>query len=155
MTIQKTIEVTLSEPLKVSGESGNFIEEQVLFLTAPKLSGRKVVGSIRKLKQLCSRAIIQATKFNEGKGDNEQAKEDKEVKGSDFMGMIYAFCEDDVNEFFDEFVKIAAHVITIGEKKEFNTLVHWDRLSVGDQELILGEFLANFIFASDTSKKEI
>lgn len=153
MSIQKTIEVFLSTPLKVSGGDGNFIEEQVIFLTAPKLSGRKVVGSIRKLKQLGSRAIVRAAKFNEDKVSDESPKEEKEIKGADFIAMIYAFCEDDVNEFFDEFVKITSYVITIGEKKEFNPSVHWDRLSVEDQELILGEFLANFIFSSNTSRE--
>lgn len=148
-------EVILSAPFQISVE-GEFKEEQTVYLRSPNLANQLGRNKARELKQLTSRAVLNATKFNESRDQIEQPQDDGAVPdGSAFMEMVTGF-SDNINKFYEVFRELAPLVVVIGdgEQKIKFLPAHWDKISMEDQDKILGEFLVNFIVSLDTSRKK-
>jgi hypothetical protein len=154
------IEIVLEEPIKI-GAGSEFIEEQVITISAPPLNSSKAKENAIKLKALAlngfrkvmvGEAELEAASGGIDAEAKEKAQEElNEDKGENFLTHM-AMAGADIFPMVEIMKELAPVVVKVGDGKKFEK-AFWDvKISAEDQLRITGVFVKNFSLASIFSK---
>jgi hypothetical protein len=144
--IKDEIEFKLVKPI-LHHKGGESIECKVLILHAPSAANRKYTT---RLKQAFMRAI---NSMNQGKGNEAPSNQDavdeakKELTGVNVCGLLL-MSDIDLNECYENLKEILLNGTAFIDKEKIMSKMHFEQLCDEDIELILGEYIANFLIPS-------
>jgi len=146
--MQREIEIKLTSPVQYAFK-GDTVDAKFVMLKAPTARN---ISDCSFLKKMFTNAAIKAGEHN--KKESSSSDSDVDVTGSDVMELVYAFGDsEDIEK-----AMIAAKKIfkDCGELDGEITLTMplIDEISLDDFELMVGEYIANFIAASMLGKKQ-
>jgi len=142
----KELEIKLSKPIKYS-KGGEMLEESILLFRSPNTEVSSVRRHARRLKNMGLSALRKAQAINDGKEQEDQQTDESapdDVSGADFMNLL-GMAGVDTNELIEAMKSLAPHVTMIGESGATFKEVHWEKLSMQDEEEITGRYVTNFL----------
>jgi hypothetical protein len=138
--IKTEFEFNLTSPVEYH-KGGDSIPCHILVLHAPSYKNRKYTT---KLKQSFMRAIKDMQKTNEPVAAQEQSND---IDGVGVAGLLL-MSDVDLNECYEDFKMILLHGGAFVEPDIPMTDLHFNQLMDDDLELLLGEYIANFLIPS-------
>ena len=141
--------VKLTSEIKYSKKGGTGNKTFEVELVAPSRNDRKFC---RQLKQRVSRALTDVVKQYGGDTNNEQ-NDGVMPTGDEIMAMLSSCNPDilDYGEFCEKMEKSMLPFINIDDGISLKPLLS-DQISSDDWELIIGEWIVNFILESQVKK---
>lgn len=136
-------EFNLSVPIK-HHKGGESVDCSKLILRAPSANDRR---QTTRLKQLFMRAIQSTQKNFADQQPIKQKKEQTKLDGVSVTGLLL-MSDIDLMECYDQLKIILLNNCAFIENEKPITEFHFNQLADDDLELLLGEYIANFLIPS-------
>lgn len=146
--LQNEFTFELSTPISYARDGG-FSESSTLTLKAPS---NKQAREGARLKQSFWRALSDRQTKNTEPSESKDESND-EIDGETIMAIIMSSNED-INKFQDDFKSLLLNGVCFIDSSIKLTVPLYDSMSDADTERLMGEYLANFLLASQIKKMQ-